>query len=283
MVPSYLDRSTYHYPNRHTVSVLRGNAVAIGFRLVPRVNSTAVESFSLSLPRLVIANGTIEALKWLALLLMTADHVNKYLFNETLPFLFEAGRMAMPLFVFVLAYNLARPSVSDSGAYRRTMTRLAIFGLVATPPFIALGSLMMGWFPLNILFTLLVITTVVALLERARAGSLVAGCGAMLVFLWGSGLVEFWWPAVAFGVASWWYCKTPNWIALLAALASCAALFWINGNLWALAALPLVVAASQVDLRIPRMRWAFYAYYPAHLVALLLIRIPMSKAGYLFF
>lgn len=32
-----------------------------------------------------------------------------------------------------------------------------------------------------------------------------------------------------------------------------------------------------------RLRWAFYAYYPLHLTALWLIRIPMSKAGYLFF
>ena len=43
--------------------------------------------------RLVIANGTLEALKWLALLLMTGGHVNKYLFNGTLPWLFNAGRV----------------------------------------------------------------------------------------------------------------------------------------------------------------------------------------------
>jgi len=47
-------------------------------------------------------------MKWPALLLMTGDHINKYPFNETLPFLFETGRMAMLLFVFVLEYNLAR-------------------------------------------------------------------------------------------------------------------------------------------------------------------------------
>ncbi len=51
----------------------------------------------------------------------------------------------------------------------------------------------------------------------------------------------------------------------------------------ALAALPLVLAASRVDLPMPRLRWAFYAYYPLHLAALWAIRIPMSKAGYLFF
>jgi hypothetical protein len=48
-----------------------------------------------------VPNGTVEALKWLALALMTGDHVNKYLFNGTLPFLFEAGRLALPIFVFV--------------------------------------------------------------------------------------------------------------------------------------------------------------------------------------
>jgi hypothetical protein len=36
------------------------------------------------LPRLVLADGTVEALKWFALLLMTGDHVNKYLFNGTI-------------------------------------------------------------------------------------------------------------------------------------------------------------------------------------------------------
>ena len=242
-----------------------------------------IDTTSLKPPRLLIADGTIEALKWCALLLMTGDHVNKYLFNGTLPYLFEAGRLAMPLFVFVLAYNLARPGPGERSTYRRTMIRLLIFGLLAMPPFLMLGSAMKGWFPLNILFTLLTITAVISLIEGARAGSVAAGIAALLVFQWGSGLVEFWWPAVAFGVACWWYCKTPNWLALVTSLASCSSLFWINGNLWALAALPVVIAASQADLRVPRLRWGFYAYYPTHLIALLLIRISMSNAGYLFF
>lgn len=243
----------------------------------------APQSWGISPPRLTIADGTIEALKWLALVLMTGDHANKYLFNATLPLLFEAGRLAMPIFVFVLAYNLARPGRAEQGAYKRTMLRLGLFGFLATPAFIMLGSLMVGWFPLNIMFTLLVITAVVALIERARAGSYFAGTVAVLVFLWGGGLVEFWWPAIALGLASWWYCKNPSWIALLAALAACFSLTWINGNPWALAAFPLVVGASRINLNVPRLRWVFYAYYPAHLVVLLLIRIPMSKAGYLFF
>ena len=60
------------------------------------------------LPRLFVSDGTIEAMKWLALLSMTGDHVNKCLFNGTLPFLFEIGRLPMPLLIFVLPYNLAQ-------------------------------------------------------------------------------------------------------------------------------------------------------------------------------
>ena len=71
--------------------------------------------------------------------------------------------------------------------------------------------------------------------------------------------------------------------AALFLLLACAALWFINRNLWALASLPLLLVASRVDLPMPRLRWAFYAYYPLHLAALWLIRIPMSKAGYLFF
>ena len=56
-------------------------------------------------------------MKWLALVLMTGDYVNKYLFNGTLPRLFNAGRVTLPLFVFVLAYNLARPDTLERGVY----------------------------------------------------------------------------------------------------------------------------------------------------------------------
>jgi hypothetical protein len=227
-----------------------------------------------------VPDGTVEALKWLALALMTGDHVNKYLFNGTLPFLFEAGRLALPIFVFVLAYNLARPGAFERGAHARTMKRLAVFGAVASVPFVALGGLAAGWWPLNVLFTLLVVTACAYLVEKGGTLHLV---GAGLVFLIGGGLVEYWWPAVAFGLAVWSYRKRPTWAAATIALLACAALWIINRNLWALASLPLLLVASRVDLPMSRLRWAFYAYYPLHLAALWLIRIPMSKAGYLFF
>ncbi len=63
-----------------------------------------------ALPKLVITDGTLEALKYLGLVLMTLDHVDKYLFNGTCPTAFAAGRSALPIFAMVLAYNLAHPT-----------------------------------------------------------------------------------------------------------------------------------------------------------------------------
>lgn len=117
-------------------------------------------------PHVVVSNGTLEGIKWLALLIMLVDHINKYLLNDASHTIFNYGRIAMPLFVFVLAYNLARPDTYKHGGHIRTMKRLAIFGLLATPPFIALGGLLAGWWPLNILFALLAMTVIIYYLEQ---------------------------------------------------------------------------------------------------------------------
>jgi hypothetical protein len=231
-------------------------------------------------PRLKLEDGTIEALKWCALVLMTLDHVNKYLFNATLPVAFEVGRLCLPIFVILLAFNLARPGAIERGAYLRTMTRLAVIGALASVPFIALGGLAGGWWPLNILFTLLLITMGLYLIEKGGAVNI--SLSTVLVLI-GGAFVEYWWMAVALGLASWWFFKRPSWFAAAAVVAACASLWFVNGNNWALLALPLIMAVSRLDLSVPRLRWAFYAFYPAHLAALWLIRIPMSKAGYLFF
>lgn len=221
---------------------------------------------AVALPRVVISNGTLEALKWLGLVLMTLDHANKYVFAHGLPVAFELGRLAMPIFGFVLAYNLARPGALTSGAYARTMKRLALYGVAATPFFIGLGGLLSGWWPLNIMFTLLVAAGVLYLVEKGGFARL---AGAAALFLLGGAMVEFWWFALAFVVAAWWYFKTANNLAVVVCALALAALFVVNKNLWALAAVPLMLAAPLVDLNMPRLRHVFYAFYPAHLAALL--------------
>ena len=229
-----------------------------------------------ALPRLAVSDGTLEGLKWLGLVLMTLDHVNKYLLHDRLTALFDAGRLAMPIFSFVLAYNLARPGSLAHGAYGRAGRRLAIAGVLASIPFLGLGGLLWEWWPLNILFTLLVSTGVLRLVD---AGGVWRVLLAAVLFVVGGLMVEFWWPAIAMTVAVWHYVRRPGWAALLVWIGATAALYMINRNAWALAALPMIFMATRIDLAIPRLRHVFYVYYPLHLwVIWLLLRLWISRA-----
>lgn len=150
----------------------------------------------------------------------------------------------------------------------RTMRRLALYGLAASPFFMGLGSLVNGWWPLNIMFMLLVACLMLYLADQGGSANTWA---AALVFIVGGAYVEFWWFALAFCYGAWWYCKSPSTTALIAWTLACASLYAVNHNFWALAAMPIILAAPLVKLQMPRWRHAFYVYYPAHLATLLLI------------
>jgi hypothetical protein len=214
-------------------------------------------------------DGSIELLKWSALLLMTGDHINKYLFNEALPWVFDAGRLCLPIFIFVLAYNLARPGVLESGAYLRTARRLGIVAAISSIPVVALGGLIPWWWPLNVLFTLLALSVILYLLDQGGKGRVAT---AIAVFFVTGALVEFWWPALLLGIATWYFIKHQSLTAAIVAGVAIATLYFINGNHWALAAIPAVALASRVHVQIPRLRSAFYVYYPLHLSILWMIR-----------
>lgn len=219
-----------------------------------------------------ISYGKTELLKWAALVLMLGDHVNKFLFNGNYSeFLFNAGRLCLPIFVFVLAANLVK---TDKETHRRTMLRIFTFGVIASIPYYLLGTAL----PLNILFTLLLIVIVIYLLELRVVTAYFL---AVFAFIVGGAFVEFWWPAIILGVTLFYFLKYKNKLCAAAALAALVSLFYINGNHYALLALPLVFITPSV--KVPRLRWAFYVFYPLHLAVLLLVRIPMGAAGYLFF
>jgi TraX protein len=226
-------------------------------------------------PPVELSDGAVEAMKWLGLILMTADHAQKYGMMPAVPGVYEAGRVAFPLFGIVLAYNLARVQGHDPAVYVRVLTRLLIYGAMASIPFIALGGLAFGWWPLNCMFTLAVAVCIMYLIEVRRP---FWKTSAASVFLLGGALVEFWWPGVALCVGAWRYLKQPTGGALLLWFAGTAGLTVINGNGWACAAFAVVALASFVTIAIPRASRFFYVYYPAHLAALVLLgfRIPVQ-------
>jgi hypothetical protein len=219
---------------------------------------------------LYIDEGVIQALKWLALLLMIVDHANKYLAFGKIEWMFAAGRVCMPLFCFVLAYNLNRPGELAGDAFSRVMKRTTLSGCIAMPFFILLGGLGWGWWPLNIMFMFFVATWIMWLLERSRRGDL---AWAVIVFLIGGAVVEYWWIGIAMCLAARQHCKHPGVLSFALMVLVTAALYVINKNLWALAAMPLIALAPYMyEVRIPRWRNVFYIVYPAHFAGLIGVR-----------
>lgn len=217
---------------------------------------------------LAFSEASLSAAKWLALVLMVLDHANKYLFAESYPWMYALGRISMPLFAIVLGYNLARPGMLDGGGYRRIALRLATFGVLATVPFIAIGKLPAGWWPLNMMFTLLVAVVSAWLFDMRRPVATIAAC---LVLAWGGALGEYWWPAIGVCLCVWAYQRQPS-HALIASFLACLVLLWfVNGNLWALAAVPVLFALRWWPVVLPRAQWVFYAFYPLHLALFWLI------------
>jgi hypothetical protein len=223
-------------------------------------------------------DGSLEALKWLALVAMTLDHANTYLMHPREPVLYAIGRLAFPLFAFVLAVNLARPGALARGVHWRVALRLALFGALALVPFTLLWQQRWGWWPLNILFTLLVATLVIALIERGGATRWTA---AALLFALGGALVDYLWPGIALTVAAWAFARRQTWprvLAIAVCVVSLSLLAWLlyrtppAHSAWALVALPLIALTAYVNVPVPRLRWLFYGYYPAHLLGIWLWR-----------
>lgn len=231
-------------------------------RLVPTDTSSSAPSGCLA--PLNFSDASLSAAKWLALLLMVIDHTNKYLFDGSVQWMYALGRISMPLFAFILGYNLARPGMLGNGGYRRLALRLAGFGLLATPPFMALNQLPAGWWPLNMMFTMLVAVLSAWLFDLRRLPTTIAAC---LAIGWGGGLGEYWWPAVGLSLFVWKYQRHPSKMAI-AGFFVCLALLWlINGNLWAMCAVPVLYALRWWAIPLPRAPWIFYFFYPVHLAA----------------
>lgn len=211
-----------------------------------------------------IQDTSIEMLKWLGLVLMTLDHVNSFILNHHYPIFFEAGRMVMPIFAFVLAYNLARFNTAKNQVYKRVIGRMLIFGTLATPFFIALNPAVHYGYPLNILFTLAASTACIYFLDKGE------NTACFLIFLLLGGMVEYFWAGIAFVIFSWQFCRTGKKGWLLLMLLSQFPIGLLNDSMIGSNALLLILVASKLnfDVEMRRNRNFFYAYYPAHLACL---------------
>ena len=165
----------------------------------------------------------------------------------------------MPLFAFSISYGLAIQK--DFHSQLPILKRLLISGLISSLPYIALANLMSGWWPLNIMFTFLVSTSIVSILQSNNKWRFLI---SLAVFIIGGTFVEYCWAGVALTVSFWWYMKKPNWIGLLFILVSVIMLNNFNNNYWATLSLPVIYIASKINVPLPRIKHLFYYLYPIH-------------------
>lgn len=211
--------------------------------------------------------------KWLALACMTLDHIDAAWFGRSMWPLSGIGRLTMPLFAAVLAYNLARPGALDAGVYGRVIKRLLLFGALAYPWHVmALGQ---GWYTLNIMFAFAAGTAALWVIQR-YPGRL----WLFVMIIVGAGFwLEFHWAAPVLLVSLYVMFRGDGVTRFLLPAAAMVLLCWENGNLWALGAVPAMLALLLPQPMVPRRAWEgwlFYAYYPAHL-ALLVAVAPLVK------
>lgn len=218
-------------------------------------------------PQIKISNGALEALKWLAMILMTIDHVNRIFFDGNNITALSIGRVAMPLFAFVFVYNLARPEKFTPAIYFKTFTRLIFFGILAMPSYMGMMK-SYNLIPLNILFSFLVASSTLYFYEKEGTSARTIFC-----FLVGGILVEYNWLGIFICISSWLYCKKPSIATLLICFAAYFLLDFANNSNWTLLAIPIIILATQIDINIPRWRYFFWWYYPLHLTILLLIKM----------
>ena len=195
---------------------------------------------------------------------MTIDHVNRIFFNQQFYQAYCVGRLAMPLFAFVFAYNLARVEPISLDIFNKTLKRLVLFGVLATPAYIAMNHIE-GLFPLNILFAFLVVLAMLYVYGKGQWQL------SVCIFLFGGIFVEYSWSVLLLCASFWCFCKRSSAISIVFGLAGYILLYILNDNNWGLAALPIILLATLVDLKIPRWHYFFWVYYPAHMTLFYLI------------
>lgn len=100
----------------------------------------------------------MDVLKCVALAAMLVDHANDILLSPSSPILYAAGRMAMPLFALIFAFNMVKQPTRAQELANRQWKWATI-----TQPFFAFAFHgHQPWFALNILFVFAVCSQLVA-------------------------------------------------------------------------------------------------------------------------
>jgi hypothetical protein len=217
-----------------------------------------------------IGSGTIETLKWLALILMVGEHWMRHVVGSLPPWVYACGRLVFPLFVFSLALGLRSLPLHK---LRSVTLRMFAWAIVAqaTLQFVDAPERQ-----LNVLFTFAFGLAIVFGFESLRSPFVQAlGLGAVAVAaIW----CEFGPVGVAFVAATIVFARAADppaaaWVVVAGLLAALAV---PNGNHWAIAAVPVAWLVWRFGIRMPRIRGAFYWAYTLQFPVFAAARLMMT-------
>lgn len=215
-----------------------------------------------------LTSGQQEALKWLAITTMVIDHINGLLFHYGEPALLWIGRLAFPLFAFLIAYNLIVRSVKPT----RYLYPLIFFAICTQPITYLVWNVWRG----NIFMTLALGVLFVGLQRMAAKRMPV-----WLSYLFIAVFITF--PAwhVDYGVYGVFlipvivfFLEHPRPLLLVGT-----SFYLLSVNTFApysvvpLLLIPIIYALTRLEIPLRRTNpWFFYLFYPVHLLVLEVIQ-----------
>lgn len=136
----------------------------------------------------------MDVLKCVALAAMLVDHANDILLSPSSPVLYAIGRMAMPLFALIFAFNIARqPTRAQELANRQWKWA------VVTQPFFAFAFYgHQPWYALNILFVFAVCSQLVAWVYPRTQYCWMKSILLIVIFAWPLSLASYGLAGIAF-------------------------------------------------------------------------------------
>jgi len=224
------------------------------------------------------------ALKVIAVLAMTVDHVGILMFPQFVV-LRIIGRLAFPIFAFLITEGFERTSNR-----KKYLLRLAVFAFISEIPFDlafskadTIRERLLDFSNQNIFFTLAAGLIAIWCHEYfEKVGSRQAAYATAAVCIFGSAIMvaDYSFYGVALIYFIYLFRQKPAALALSVTAVNaliCLDAVLSNGvgemrsyiQLAAVAAVPFMLIYN--GLRGPRFKYLFYAYYPAHLLALALL------------
>ena len=141
---------------------------------------------------------SMDVLKCVALVAMLIDHMNDILLSPSSLLLYAVGRMAMPLFALIFAFNMAKQPARAQELAKRQWKWAII-----TQPFFAFAFYgHQPWYALNILFVFAVCSQLIAWVHSQTKYCWIKSILLIAIFVWPLSLASYGLAGIAFVLIS---------------------------------------------------------------------------------